>query len=132
MIHVGELRAYHGWLDVWAEHKEVVVASHGEAVLEALHDRGVSRVLLEDVSPGAGVLMRENADWFLEDVVDVLNFTPGRTTGGVTVRPSAAAGTLVALAVEASHGLIPTTSRLGSGHVLLAPGPSSASRQPKD
>ncbi len=107
VVHVGELRAYHGWLDVWAEHKEVVVPAHGEAVLEALHDRAVTRVLLEDVTPGSGQLMRETANWFLEDVRDVWSFTPGRHSGGVSVRPSPAAARLVRMAVDASHGVIP-------------------------
>jgi hypothetical protein len=48
VIHVGRQHAYHGWLDVWSANKEVVVASHGEAVLEALNDRAITRVVLED------------------------------------------------------------------------------------
>ncbi|MFI7067476.1 hypothetical protein ACIBL3_41230 [Kribbella sp. NPDC050124] len=107
VVHVGELRAYHGWLDVWAEHKEVVVDANAEAVLDALHDRGITRVLLEDVEPARGELMRETANWFIEDIQDVLSFTPGHSEGALTVRPSAAASRLVRLAVQASHGVIP-------------------------
>jgi hypothetical protein len=54
VIHVGQLRAYHGWLDVWSHHKEVVVAAHGQAVLEALHDRAISRVCSRTSHPGMG------------------------------------------------------------------------------
>lgn len=107
VVHAGELRAYHGWLDVWPEHKEVVVAAHAEAVLEALHDRDVTRVLLEAAPAGTGYLMRETANWFLEDVRDIFSFTPGRSAGPLTVRPSAAAARLVRKAVQASHGIVP-------------------------
>ncbi len=107
VVHVGGLQAYHGWLDVWAEHKEVVVPANAEAVLDALHDRGVTRVLLEDVTPGPGVLMRETVNWLLEDVRDVLRFTPGVREGSLTVRPSEAAARLVRQAVDASQGLLP-------------------------
>ena len=57
VVHVGELRAYHGWLDVWPQHKEVVVAAHAEAVLEAIHDRDVTRVVLEAAPAGTGYLI---------------------------------------------------------------------------
>ncbi len=107
VVHVGELRAYHGWLDVWAEHKEVVVPAEAEAVLDALHDRGITRVLLEDVAPAGGELMRETANWFLEDVRDVYSFTPGRDFGALTVRSSPAGAKFVREAVKASRGLLP-------------------------
>jgi hypothetical protein len=47
-------------------------------MLEALHDRAVTRVLIEAAPAGAGNLMRETANWFVEDVRDILSFTPGR------------------------------------------------------
>lgn len=106
VVHVGELRGYHGALDVWADHKEVVVPSHGEAVLEALHDRAVTRVVLEDVAPADGVLTRENAQWFLEDVRDVLSFVPGEPDGPITVRPSDEAARLAESAVDASRSVL--------------------------
>lgn len=107
VIHVGQLRAYHGWLDVWAEHKEVVVPSNAEAVLEALHDRGVTRAVLEHIPNRPGELMRETANWFLEDIVDVLGFSPDRAQHDIMVRPSPQASRLIVKAVEASHGVIP-------------------------
>ncbi|MFE5707349.1 hypothetical protein [Rhodococcus koreensis] len=106
VIHVGRQQAYHGWLDVWSANKEVVVAPHGEAVLEALSDRAITRVLLEDAGSKPGELMRENANWFLEDVRDVLTFTPGRREGDFSVRSSDAAATFAVRAARASHGIL--------------------------
>lgn len=106
VVHVGEIRGYHGLLDVWPEHREVVVPAHGEAVLEALHDRAVTRVLLEATTPADGELMRENANWFLEDVRDVLVFDPERDLGPLGVRPSAAAVGMVEGTVRASAGVV--------------------------
>jgi hypothetical protein len=57
--------------------------------------------------------MREMANWFLEDVRDILSFTPGRGAGALTVRPSAAAARLVRRAVEASHGIVPEETGAG-------------------
>jgi hypothetical protein len=51
--------------------------------------------------------MRETANWFLEEVKDVLTFTPGRTEGAFSVQPSPAAARLIRLAAEASHGILP-------------------------
>jgi hypothetical protein len=110
VIHVGGRHGMHGWLDVWPEHKEVVVAPHGEAVLEALVDRGITRVVLEDAGAAGGEFMRENANWFLEDVRDVLTFRaerPAPSGCDVQVHPSAAAADMTVRAAEASRGLLP-------------------------
>lgn len=106
VVHVGAIRGYHGMLDIWPEHHEVVVPAHGEAVLEALHDRAITRVLLEATTPADGELMRENANWFLEDVRDVLVFDPERDRGPLGVRPSEAAVAMIEGAVRASAGVV--------------------------
>ena len=53
-FHVG---ADHGTLrklDVWPPHKEVVVANDAERILEAINDRGVTRLLVPDTPDPAG------------------------------------------------------------------------------
>jgi hypothetical protein len=107
VVHLGRLQAYHGWIDVWPEHKEVVVNPDPEAVLEALLERGITRVLLESTPAASGEVMRESANWFLEDVADVLAFTPWQCEGPLTVRSSAAAAELVRGAVQASEKILP-------------------------
>jgi hypothetical protein len=106
VIHVGRQHAYHGWLDVWSANKEVVVAPHGEAVLEALNDRAITRVVLEDAGNAPGELMRENVNWLLKDVRDVLTYVPGIGHGGITIKPSDPAAELIARAARASHGVL--------------------------
>lgn len=106
VIHVGDQRAYHGWLDVWSANKEVVVAAHGEAVLEALNDRAITRVVLEDAGNEPGELLRENVNWFCEDVRDVLTYVAGHNQGGITIQPSDAVADLIARAARASYGVL--------------------------
>jgi hypothetical protein len=106
VIHVGRQHAYHGWLDVWSANKEVVVAAHGEAVLEALSDRAITRVVLEDAGNAPGELMRENVNWLCEDVQNLLTYVPGQGHGGITIQPSDAAAELIARAARASYSVL--------------------------
>jgi hypothetical protein len=58
-FHVG---ADHGTLrklDVYPSHKEVVVAADAELILQAVNDRGVTRLLIPDGGPAAPDLARE-------------------------------------------------------------------------
>jgi hypothetical protein len=41
-FHLGRRHGYHGSLDVWPEHKEVLVEAHGDRLLEAVNDRAIS------------------------------------------------------------------------------------------
>lgn len=41
----------HSSLDVWPPHKEVIVPNEPEQILEAINDRGITRLLVEDVLP---------------------------------------------------------------------------------
>ncbi len=34
--------------DVWPDHKEVTVPDHAEELLQAINDRGITRLLVED------------------------------------------------------------------------------------
>ena len=51
LFHVGRPLGDHGRLDVWPPHKEVVVPTGGDRLLEAINDRAVTRLVVED---GAG------------------------------------------------------------------------------
>ena len=54
LFHVGRELGDHGQLDVWPAHKEVVVADEPEELLRAINDRGITRLVVEDGTPGDG------------------------------------------------------------------------------
>lgn len=52
VFHVGQPHGNHAMLDIWPDHKEVVVANEPEAVLRAINDRAITRLLVPDGVPG--------------------------------------------------------------------------------
>jgi len=94
-FHVG---ADHGTLrklDVWPAHKEVVVPNDAERILEAINDRGVTRLLAPAAAAGAHLaqpeLERETRHSALRRIHTALIYSPtGQTPGAdVLVRGSA-------------------------------------------
>jgi hypothetical protein len=59
VFHAGARTGRHNRLDIWPPHKEVVVADDPEELLRAINDRGVTRLLVEDGTPGEGGCARE-------------------------------------------------------------------------
>ncbi len=51
LFHVGRPRGDHARLDVWPRRKEVVVGEEPQAILEAIDDRGITRLVVEDGPP---------------------------------------------------------------------------------
>jgi hypothetical protein len=53
-FHVSGPHGYHGKLDIWPPHKEVVVPADGDELLRAINDRGITRLVVEanGVRPG--------------------------------------------------------------------------------
>jgi hypothetical protein len=52
LFHVGRPHGDHARLDVFPRRKEPVVADEPEALLEALNERGITRLVVEDGEPG--------------------------------------------------------------------------------
>ena len=52
VFHVGQQHGNHSMLDIWPDHKEVVIANEPEAVLRAINDRAITRLLVPDGRPG--------------------------------------------------------------------------------
>lgn len=52
LFHVGRPLGDHGRLDVWPRHKEVVVPGGADRLLEAVNDRAVTRLVVEDGAAG--------------------------------------------------------------------------------
>ncbi|MCB6182048.1 hypothetical protein LIN78_00565 [Leeia sp. TBRC 13508] len=59
VFHAGECRGNHAQLDIWPPHKEVIVANDPEQILEAINDRGITRLLVEDSPTGHATFLRE-------------------------------------------------------------------------
>jgi hypothetical protein len=59
LFHVGEPRGDHSMLDVFPAHKEVVLADEAEALLEAINDRAVTWLVVDDGQRAPAPLERE-------------------------------------------------------------------------
>jgi hypothetical protein len=56
LFHVGRSLGDHARLDVWPRRKEVVVGEEPQAILEAIDDRAITRLLVEDGDPAEAEL----------------------------------------------------------------------------
>lgn len=77
LFHVGRAFGDHNMLDVWPDHKEVVVADDAEEILRAINDRGVTRLLVEDRPPGKPSFERETLASARSRIVTALAYSPG-------------------------------------------------------
>lgn len=59
IFHVGQSHGDHNMIDIWPDHKEVIVPDDPEELLRAINDRAVTRLLVEDVTPGEHEFRRE-------------------------------------------------------------------------
>ncbi|HEV2874897.1 MAG TPA: hypothetical protein VGW14_07085 [Thermoleophilaceae bacterium] len=56
LFHVGRPLGDHARLDVWPRRKEVVVGAEPQAILEAIDDRAITRLVVEDGEPAEAAL----------------------------------------------------------------------------
>jgi hypothetical protein len=77
LFHVGERHGDHGMLDVWPIHKEVVVQDEPEALLQAINDRGVTRLVVEDGVAGEPELAAETLASAGSRIVTALAYSAG-------------------------------------------------------
>jgi hypothetical protein len=91
-FHVGRPRGSLRELDVYPEHKEVVVPAEAEAVLQAINDRGVTRLLIPDAPPRPLDLAAETAAGARRRIRTVLAYrADGNPAGGDRVVTGSAA-----------------------------------------
>jgi hypothetical protein len=76
LFHVGVRLGDHGMLDVWPAHKEVVVPDEPEELLRAVNDRGITRLLVEDRTPGAPRFERESLASARNRVATAVAYSP--------------------------------------------------------
>ncbi|MCH6269456.1 hypothetical protein [Neobacillus citreus] len=76
VFHVGQRHMNHSWMDIWPPHKEVVVEDDPEQILEAINDRGITRLLVEDISPLSATFLRETISSAQHRTVSALAYSP--------------------------------------------------------
>lgn len=83
IFHVGQCQGNHAQLDVWPPHKEVIVDDDAEQILEAINDRGITRLLVEDKPLTSTVFLRETLSSARNRIVSALAFSAtGRVADG--------------------------------------------------
>jgi hypothetical protein len=75
-FHIDQLHTNHTALDVWPKHKEIVVPDNPQLILEAMNDRGITRVILPQTMPQNYGLAREEVSSALERMKTALVYAP--------------------------------------------------------
>jgi hypothetical protein len=86
LFHVDGPLGDHSMLDVFPAHKEVVVPDDGEVLLEAINDRGITWLLVEDREPVPPELRRETLASARSRLAGALAYSPGGRVEGGDVR----------------------------------------------
>jgi hypothetical protein len=101
LFHVGRALGDHRRLDVWPSHKEVVVADDPEELLRAINDRAITRLVVQDGTPGEGAFAPETLASARGRIVTGLAYSangcarePDVAIAGNTVTESYVAGVL--------------------------------------
>jgi hypothetical protein len=76
LFHVGGRLGDHSMLDIWPGHKEVVVPDEPEAILEAINDRAITRLAVEEGKPGEPEFERETLASATDRVATCLVYSP--------------------------------------------------------
>ena len=83
LFHLGRQFGDHSRLDIWPEHKEVVVPAEAQEVLRAVNDRAITRLVVEEGEPGDAELGAEELASARARISSCLAYSPsGRVTGG--------------------------------------------------
>jgi hypothetical protein len=86
LFHVGRPLGDHARLDVWPRRKEVVVEDQPQEILEAIDDRAITRLLVEDGPPRAPVLEQETLASARARIASCLGYSPRGRVGDADVR----------------------------------------------
>jgi hypothetical protein len=76
LFHVGRPLGDHSMLDIWPSHKEIVVEDRAEGILEAINDRAISRLVVEDGQPDEPAFERESLASARERIATCLVYSP--------------------------------------------------------
>jgi hypothetical protein len=75
LFHVGRPLGDHARLDVWPRRKEVVVSDEPQEILEAIDDRAITRLVVEDGAPGEPAFEEETLASARERIVSCLAYS---------------------------------------------------------
>lgn len=106
VFHMGELRGRHSPFDVWPQTKEVVVPPDPQALLAAINDRGITRLILPNAPGSAGVVMVHAAQLAARRLRTVLTTAAGAADQPWRVLPSKAAARMIARCADVSADLL--------------------------
>jgi hypothetical protein len=114
-FHVGGPHGYHGKLDIWPPHKEVLVAADGNELLRAINDRGVTRLVVEADGGAAGAVEDEALASARARLRSAYGYSPSGRTPRADVRIAGDAVTdgYVAAILAAEDGEKPVDHHLG-------------------
>jgi hypothetical protein len=86
LFHVGGPLGDHARLDIWPRRKEVVVEDDPEAILEAIDDRAISRLVVADGAGGNGEVEAEPLASARSRIVSCLAYSASGRVEGADVR----------------------------------------------
>ena len=86
LFHVGRPLGNHAQLDIWPARKEVVVGEEPQQILEAIVDRGITRLMVEDGAPAQPELEAETVASARARVVSCLTYSASGRVAGADVR----------------------------------------------
>jgi hypothetical protein len=86
LFHVARPLGDHARLDVWPRRKEVVVGDEPQEILEAIDDRAITRLLVEDGEPGEPALDEEAVASARGRIATCLAYSPAGRVNDADVR----------------------------------------------
>ena len=86
LFHVGRPLGDHARLDIWPRRKEVVVDADPQRILEAIDDRAITRLLVEEGEPSESALDREAVASARARIRTCLAYSPTGRVRGADVR----------------------------------------------
>lgn len=77
VFHVGKRHMNHTMVDIWPPHKDVIVLDDDpDQILAAINDRGITRLVVEDLSPCQPTFLRETVSSAKRRIVSALAYSP--------------------------------------------------------
>jgi hypothetical protein len=86
LFHVGRPLGDHGLLDVWPRRKEVVVPGGPQEILEAIDDRAITRLMVEDRTASEATYQPETLASARARIATCLTYSPSGRVAGADVR----------------------------------------------